>query len=134
MRQVRFPPFGFEISEFGLREPFKTLFLAFFDFQKKIISEIKVQKDAPGPISPLRVRIGGVWAAGALFLPVFGVFRFAEKLNSASKESMRPSSFRSFKTGLIKRFSAYSNDQGVCIERFEHFFIHSKCRRWLQSL
>ena len=79
MRQVRFPPFRFEISEFGLWEPFKTLFWAFFDFQKEIISEIKVQKDAPGPISPLRVRIGGVWAPGPSFLPVFGVFRFTEK-------------------------------------------------------
>ena len=109
MRQVRFPPFGFGFSEFGFREPFNGL----FSVCGKSVLEIKVQKDAPGPISPLRVRIGGVWAAGALFLPVFGVFRFAEKLNSASKEWMRPSSFRSFKTGLIKRFSADSNDQGV---------------------
>ena len=35
----------------------------------------RVQKDAPGPVSPLRVRIFGVWALGASFGPVFGVFR-----------------------------------------------------------
>ena len=33
MRQGRFPPFGFVLSEFGLQEPGLALFLAFFDFQ-----------------------------------------------------------------------------------------------------
>ena len=74
MRQVRFPPFGFEFSEFGLWEPFKTPFWAFFDFREKSVFEIRVQKDAPGPVSPLRVRIGSVWALGAQFDPVFGFF------------------------------------------------------------
>ena len=32
MRQVRFPPFGFEFLEFGLRDLRLTLFLTFFDF------------------------------------------------------------------------------------------------------
>ena len=41
--------------------------------------EIKVQKDAAGSISPLRVRIGSVWVPGASFGPVFGVFRFSGK-------------------------------------------------------
>ena len=77
MRQGWFPPFGFEFSEFGLREPFKTPFWAFFDFRKKSVLEIRVQKDAPGPVSPLRVRIFGVWAPGASFGPVFDVFRFS---------------------------------------------------------
>ena len=40
---------------------------------EKSVSEKTVQKDAPGPISPLRVRIVGVWAPGAWFGPVFGV-------------------------------------------------------------
>ena len=35
MRQVRFPPFGFGFSEFGLQDPVLALFLAFFDFQQK---------------------------------------------------------------------------------------------------
>ena len=35
MRQVLFPPFGFEFSEFGLQGPALALFLAFFDFGKK---------------------------------------------------------------------------------------------------
>ena len=33
MRQVRFPRFGFEFSEFGLRDLRLTLFLTFFDFR-----------------------------------------------------------------------------------------------------
>ena len=33
MRQVRFPPVGFELPAFGLQEPGLALFLAFFDFQ-----------------------------------------------------------------------------------------------------
>ena len=74
MRQVLFPPFGFEFSEFGLQGPALALFLAFFDFLKKNVSGRTVQKDAPGPISPLRVRIGGVWAPGAWFGAVLGVF------------------------------------------------------------
>ena len=74
MRQVRFPPFGFEFSEFGLGELFLALFLAFFDFGKKTVLERMVQKDAPGPVSPLRVRIFGVRAPGACFGPVSGVF------------------------------------------------------------
>ena len=41
--------------------------------------ELTVQKDAPGPVSPLRARIFGVWAPGPRFGPVFGVFRFSEK-------------------------------------------------------
>ena len=41
--------------------------------------EIKVQKDAPGSVSPLRVRIFGVWARGAFLNPVFAVFLFSEK-------------------------------------------------------
>ena len=82
MRQVRFPPFGFDISEFGLGEPFKTLFSPFFYFSETSVFEIRGQKDAPGSISPLRARIDGVWAPGASWLPIFGVFRFAEKLKS----------------------------------------------------
>ena len=42
--------------------------------------ELRVHKDAPGPISLLRVRIFGVWARGAIFGPVFGVFRFSGKI------------------------------------------------------
>ena len=79
MRQGQFPPFALEKSEFGFREPFKTPLLAFFDFREKSVLEIRVQKDAPGLVSPLRVRIGGVWALGAWFGPVLGVFRFSEK-------------------------------------------------------
>ena len=41
----------------------------YFYFPEKM-----VQKDAPGPISPLRVRIGRVWALGGQFDPDFGVF------------------------------------------------------------
>ena len=41
--------------------------------------ELTVQKDAPGPVSPLRVRIFGVWAPGALKNLVLDVFRFSEK-------------------------------------------------------
>ena len=78
MRQVRFPPFGFGFSEFGFREPFKTPFWAFFDCRNKSVFEIRVQKDAPGPISPLRVRIFGVWAPGACSGPVLCVFRFSD--------------------------------------------------------
>ena len=37
MRQVRFPPFGFEFSEFGLRELRLALFLAFFDLRFVLI-------------------------------------------------------------------------------------------------
>ena len=48
-----------------------------YDFRKKSVFEIKAQKDAPGPVSPLRVRIGRVWAVGALFGPVLGVFRIS---------------------------------------------------------
>ena len=79
MRWVRFPPFGFEFSEFGLGELFLALFLAFFDKQKKTVSGRTVQKDAPGPVSPLRVRIGRVWALGAWFGAVFGVFQISVK-------------------------------------------------------
>ena len=78
MRQVRFPPFGFEFSEFRLQDLFLVPFLAFFDFQEKSVLELTVQKDAPGPVSPLRVRIFGVRASGACFGHVFGVFRFSE--------------------------------------------------------
>ena len=35
-----------------------------------------VQKDAPGPISPLRARIGRVWALGAQFDPGLVFFWF----------------------------------------------------------
>ena len=82
MRQGRIPPFEFEKSEFGFREPFKTPFWAFFDFREKTVFEIRVQKDAPGPVSPLRVRIGSVWALGAQFGLVFGVCRFSAKWGS----------------------------------------------------
>ena len=51
-------------------------FLAFFDFQEKSVLELTVQKDAPGPVSPLRFRIGRVWALGAWFGAVFGFFDF----------------------------------------------------------
>ena len=80
MRQVLFPPFGFEFSEFGLLEPVSVPFLAFFDFQEKSVLELTVQKDAPGPVSPLRARIFGVRAPGAIFGPVFGIFRSSEKI------------------------------------------------------
>ena len=51
----------------------KPRFGLFSDFQKKKI-EIRVQNDAPGPVSPLRVRIFGVWARGAFFGLVFWRF------------------------------------------------------------
>ena len=79
MRQVRFPPFGFGFSEFGLWEPVLALFLAFFDFRKKSGFERMVQKDAPGPVSPLRVRIFGVWAPGAMFALFLSFFDFRKK-------------------------------------------------------
>ena len=78
MRQVRFPPFGFEFSEFGLRKPVLALFLAFFDLQKKHFGEDRPERCARSDF-PLRVRIFGVWAPGASFGPVFGVFRFRKK-------------------------------------------------------
>ena len=43
-------------------------------FFRKSVSEKAVQKDAPEPVSPLRVRIGRVWALGAWFGAVFGLF------------------------------------------------------------
>ena len=43
------------------------------------VLEMKVQKDAAGSVSPLRVRIFGVSAPGPRFGPVFGVFRFSGK-------------------------------------------------------
>ena len=49
---------------------------------EKSVLEKMVQKDAQGPISPLRVRIGRVWALGAQFDPVFGVFCFSKKFGS----------------------------------------------------
>ena len=50
--------------------------LGYLQIFGKSVSEKTVQKDAPCPISPLRVRIVGVWVPGASFDPVFGVFRF----------------------------------------------------------
>ena len=79
MRQGPFPPFGFGFSEMGSGEPFKTPFSQFFFFRKKSVFELRVQKDAPGPVSPLRVRIFGVWAPGAFKNLVLGVFRISEK-------------------------------------------------------
>ena len=80
MRQGRFPPSGVGFSEFGLRDLVLVPFLAFFVFQEKTVLELTVQKDAPGPVSPLRVRIFGVRASGACFGHVFGVFRFSENM------------------------------------------------------
>ena len=58
---------------------FKPRFRRVSVFSEKSVFEIKVQKDAPGSVSPLRVRIFGVWAPGPRFGPVFGLFRFSEK-------------------------------------------------------
>ena len=57
-------------------------FILCFTFSKYVVHFLKttkfretkfgrrVQKDAPGPVSPLRVRIFGGWARGASFGPV----------------------------------------------------------------
>ena len=72
MREGRFPPFGFEWKGFELWAASLVQFLAFFDFWKM------GQKDARGSISPLRVRMEGVWALGGFFDAVFGIFRFLQ--------------------------------------------------------
>ena len=46
---------------------------------------MKVQKDAAGSVSPLRVRIFGVRAPGACFGPVSGVFWFSKKKNVSGR-------------------------------------------------
>ena len=78
---------GFEMKEFrifgdflALKPQIRILTISFLIFRRKM-----VQKDAPGPISPLRistlrVRIGSVWALGAQFDPVFGVFDFRKNV------------------------------------------------------
>ena len=60
-----FPPSGSDFGSLGSRSPLKPRFGRFSSFGKKTVFEIRVQKEAPGPVSPLRVRIFGVWVQGA---------------------------------------------------------------------
>ena len=58
MRQVRFLPFGFEFSEFGLRELRLARFLTFFDFRFVLIYGFVVLHDERCPVFPLKTEKG----------------------------------------------------------------------------
>ena len=82
MRQVRFPPFGFEFSEFGLRELLKNPFLAFLDFQENHFGDKGSERCARLGFPPLgsNFRSSG---SGSLFWSC--VWRFGENIFKKSR-------------------------------------------------
>ena len=68
------PTSRFTRSQFELRAPVLKPIFGVFDFLGSS------QEDAQGSISPLWVRIKGVWALGGFVVAVLGIFGFLEKL------------------------------------------------------
>ena len=74
MRQVWFPPLGFALAAFGLWELGLAQFSHIFKYSQKVRFGEDGLKGCARVGFPLWVLIAGVWAPGAHFGPVFGVF------------------------------------------------------------
>ena len=79
MRQGRFPPFGFEKSEFGFGEPFKTSFWTFFDFSEKNRFWVEgPERCARSGFPPSGSNFRSL-GSGSYFWPCFWHFSISEK-------------------------------------------------------